>query len=546
MADYIPTAEQQAAIEHEGNMVITACPGSGKTTVVVEKIRRKLPELRPYHGVIGITFTVKASEELKFRCKKDAFDAKQSFFGTIDSFCLKEIILPFVSRLWGQADLVLNPVFFKDLAPPEKEALADFGKKGVETSRYDEVEPMLIRLYESGRILTSSTSLIACHIIENSLACRRYLTAKYDTIFIDEYQDSSEPQHQLFKKLVSIGMTGVAVGDEDQSIYGFRGGSKDFIEELQANGEFRSFQILTNHRCHPSISNYARRLYNPTCELQPAEDSRIFRGTYSGNQVDLARKISEWMPRVRERFSVSYNSDVAVLVRGNASLDWVSQGLSVPHRVVKDSPLTDIGGQHARLCIDLLKFRFDGCITVESILTGNLRLKMPRRETSSLRHAIRRVKTCLPELLIDALAEACDAILSEQIPVTIIQALTQIEGSNDQLELFKPVNTNEIQVMTLHKSKGLEFDVVFHLDLYEWTFPFRLFQSDYNALPVYPTWDQELNLHYVGITRAKKACFLLTSGSRLNSDGQVKNGEPSKFLGLSALSGLYSNLNTGS
>ena len=543
MANFSPTPEQQAAIDHEGNMVVTACPGSGKTTVVVEKIRRRLPELKPYQGVIGITFTVKASEELKSRCKKNAFDAKRSFFGTIDSFCLKEIILPFVGRLWGRADHALHPIYFKDLAPQEKEALAGFGRQGVETESYSEVEPLLIQLYQSGRILTNSTSLVACHIIENSLACRRYLAAKYDTIFIDEYQDSSEPQHQLFKQLVSIGMVGVAVGDEDQSIYGFRGGSKDFIEELQANRDFDTFQILTNHRCHPSISNYARRLYNPDCELLHADGNRVFRGTYSGTQIDLARKISDWMPRIKERFNVSHDSDVAVLVRGNASLDWVSQGLSVPHRVQKDSPLTDIGGHHARLCIDLLKYRFDDSITIESVLTGNLRLKASRREANSLRQAIKSVKNSSLEVLVETLAEVCDTILSEHLPDTVREALTQISGSSDLLELFKPVNTNEVQVMTLHKSKGLEFDVVFHLDLYEWTFPHRQFQEDYHAPPLYPTWDQELNLHYVGITRAKKACFLLTSGRRFNSGGQEKNGGPSRFLTLQGLAGLFNDMN---
>lgn len=64
------TAEQDAAINYNESMVVTACPGSGKTTVIVEKIRRTIPTLRDYQGVIAITFTVKASDELKNRCKK--------------------------------------------------------------------------------------------------------------------------------------------------------------------------------------------------------------------------------------------------------------------------------------------------------------------------------------------------------------------------------------------------------------------------------------------------------------------------------------------
>ena len=95
--------------------------------------------------------------------------------------------------------------------------------------------------------------------------------------------------------------------------------------------------------------------------------------------------------------------------------------------------------------------------------------------------------------------------------------------------------------MNLHQSKGLEFDIVFHLDLYEWIFPGREFRRNYYGPPIYPDWEQDLNLHYVGITRAKKACILLTSGTRVNQDGETKQGQPSKFLELPNLAGLYEN-----
>jgi DNA helicase-2/ATP-dependent DNA helicase PcrA len=91
------TPDQVRAIESEANMVITACPGSGKTSIVVEKIIREVEDLKSYQGVIGITFTVKASKELKKRCKKNGVNTKSSFFGTIDHFCLSEIIYPFIS-----------------------------------------------------------------------------------------------------------------------------------------------------------------------------------------------------------------------------------------------------------------------------------------------------------------------------------------------------------------------------------------------------------------------------------------------------------------
>lgn len=94
-----PTREQLEVLEHNGNTVVTAKPGSGKTFTVVEKIAKVLPLLPDYQGVIAISFTNKASDELKKRCKLRGIAPKQSFFGTIDKFYISQIIIPFASHL---------------------------------------------------------------------------------------------------------------------------------------------------------------------------------------------------------------------------------------------------------------------------------------------------------------------------------------------------------------------------------------------------------------------------------------------------------------
>lgn len=76
-------------------------PGSGKTYTIVEKIARVIPDLPEYKGVIAISFTNKASDELKRRCKQRCADTKQSFFGTIDKFYISQIIIPFSSHVTG-------------------------------------------------------------------------------------------------------------------------------------------------------------------------------------------------------------------------------------------------------------------------------------------------------------------------------------------------------------------------------------------------------------------------------------------------------------
>jgi DNA helicase-2/ATP-dependent DNA helicase PcrA len=119
-----------------------------------------------------------------------------------------------------------------------------------------------------------------------------------------------------------------------------------------------------------------------------------------------------------------------------------------------------------------------------------------------------------------------------------INALKDVVNSTDALNQYTPSNGSEVQVMTLHKSKGLEFEIVFHLDLYDWVFPYREYTGDFYD-EVYPSWDQDLNLHYVGITRAKTACILARSTRRLNNQRQNRQGRNSAFLELNGLGGLY-------
>ena len=82
--------------------------------------------------------------------------------------------------------------------------------------------------------------------------------------------------------------------------------------------------------------------------------------------------------------------------------------------------------------------------------------------------------------------------------------------------------------MTLHKSKGLEFDIVFHMDMYKYIIPrYKADKEEYT---------QYLNLHYVGITRAKKACYIMNGTSRYRgSSDDFTSAEPSPFLDIEGL-----------
>ena len=94
-----PTDEQKNIIDATGHIVVVARPGSGKTFVLSEKIRKLLPIMDKHEGVIAISFTNKASKELQDRSLKGDFDKKESFFGTIHKFYISEIILSFGKQI---------------------------------------------------------------------------------------------------------------------------------------------------------------------------------------------------------------------------------------------------------------------------------------------------------------------------------------------------------------------------------------------------------------------------------------------------------------
>ena len=536
------TDDQLNAINSDRNIVITACPGSGKTTIMVEKIRKEIPSLKKYQGIIGITFTVKASKELKARCGRDSFNLKSSFFGTIDHFCLAEIIYPFANRIFGSNENKIECKKYIDIDDSFKNRLPnlDDNDTNLVTSDYDSYYDEFEKHYQSGFILLEAVGIIANHILNSSISCKRYIRARYISLYVDEYQDSSESQHQLFLTLLNLGLRATAVGDERQSIYAWRGGSSTYIRELIGLSDVFEHHIVNiNHRCHPSIINYANRLYSKNCSLLDCNEKRIFRRCFEGTQTSLASQLNKFIPETAANFKVGNLSEIAILVRNNSSLDYLVSELTLPFRVYKDDLLSLINSRHTELYSDLLKYYFNASYLLHDIFQFAMcKDSLTKSELSVIRRMIKGLRGEDISNLSSKIQEISLNLVGSIGSEIEIQALDHIVSNQKEIQQYQPSSLDELQVMTLHKSKGLEFEIVFHLDLYDWVFPYRKYTGNWNEY-LYPSWDQELNLHHVGITRAKSACILAYSTERLNSLGENKMGQPSAFLSIDGLEGLY-------
>lgn len=546
--DYELTEEQLNAINSNQNMVITACPGSGKTTVIVEKIRKELNELPSYQGVIGITFTQKSAKELKERCKKDSFDIKSTFLGTIDHFCLQEIIYPFISRLYGIRNGILECKSYKDINHMFKVGLPDLNENGVvlRTSDYSALEEIFINHYNNGFILLEAVGIIANNLIGNSSSCQRYLKARYKTLYIDEYQDSSEVQHKLFLNIYELGLKAVAVGDINQSIYAWRGSNPEYIQELiSRNDVFEHHIVNINHRCHISISNYANRLLDENCQIIHSDDLRVYQFQMNGTQVDVANELNIFIPQIMDVHGIENYSNIAILVKNNNSLKYLKDNITLPYKIFDDDILLLINTSVSKLLYELLVYRLNENVLINDVLETLRGYDFSNKSTLKKdREKIQEIRTCSDRRLKSKLIRLVSQLLNETPTDREVEILDEILASEELLNKYNFQENNELQIMTLHKSKGLEFEIVIHLDLYEFILPFQQITDDDWDNPIYPNLEQDLNLHYVGITRAKSACYLIYSTRRLNSSNQNRQGRPSYFLHKNGLNGLFNDLNS--
>ncbi|MDQ0122473.1 DNA helicase-2/ATP-dependent DNA helicase PcrA [Pseudomonas lini] len=535
------TKSQRDAIEHPGNLVITACPGSGKTTVISEKIRNEVDGLKRHRGVIAITFTRKASKELATRCKRGGKETKSSFFGTIDAFCISEIVLPFSKFIFGHGPENLEPKFSDELTDEErliieesKELLGE-----IDSNNINDYLPILKNLYQRGCIFFPAIPFLANHIIKNSKACRNYLKARYSTVYIDEYQDSSSAQHNLFLLLLELGIRGICVGDVQQSIYGWRKSSPEFLKQLIGRPDFHHVTVSINYRCHTSISNYANRLFSENVEITATEEIRVYQCLVEGDELDTASKLNKIIPSILKKFPVGNSSDIAILTRYNKGLQRLKDKLTIPCKIYTEDELGKIESKTSQLWSSLIEFRFNKTILVDDILnTYSSFADTHRNRLKSLRDAIKKTRTVSLEDLEDCLAGTSKILLGTTATALEINALHQIIQDPEALNHYLPPTNDQVQCMTLHKSKGLEFDIVIHLDLVDWVFPKRIPGENFNDT-VYPELEQDLNLHYVGITRAKRACILIHTTQRINAQGVIKQANPSMFLNLPGLEDLY-------
>ncbi|MCX4735082.1 ATP-dependent helicase [Streptomyces sp. NBC_01363] len=273
--------KQRTAVLHPGNTVLRAGPGSGKTHTLVARIAYLLQtQISPFRGVACITYTNAAADEIRRRVLRSGVRSEGRITcSTVHAFCLNEILRAFASltrQPAPSAGQVLNKTATEVLLQycfdqvGIGEVLAQY--RTAECTRirraltceepldaFDPREVQAARLYEEQLLAREEIDFEAMvtravRIVREHEPVRDLLHARFPHLIVDEYQDLGGVLHELVVALHDLaGITVFAVGDTDQSVYGFSGADPRYLTALADRSDFRDLELDVNYRSGQDI-----------------------------------------------------------------------------------------------------------------------------------------------------------------------------------------------------------------------------------------------------------------------------------------------------
>ena len=294
--------QQIKAITEPGNILVTACPGSGKTRALTYKIAYELERLVNLKKIIiAVTFTNRAADEIKKRIRNLNADDSNMWAGTIHSFCLEWILHPYMCYL----DELKNGFSVSDEYNTEK--IISELKKKYELSFWVEVSTRYLisgeieesnnieiineyheRLKEEKLIDFDQILHYAHRLISEYSKIKEILNNIFQVICVDEYQDTQPLQYAILAKIMHArngNCRMFMVGDVDQAIYGSLGGVAKTLFEIndEFKVEFKNKKLTGNYRSNQQIIDYYKNFQTSDIDIKAvgknAEDKAII--TYS-------------------------------------------------------------------------------------------------------------------------------------------------------------------------------------------------------------------------------------------------------------------------
>ncbi len=655
------TAQKEVVGHGEGPLLVVAGAGTGKTRVIVERINRLLDAGTPAKAILAVTFTEKAAAEMLERVleARTSFEAELPImtFNAYGESILREFNTDAgLSRnfkvLGENAKLVflkqrledLQLDYFSPVSNPEgmlpdladyfsklkqyvitPEKYADFVKSmpaSDEAENADKTKHQeLARAYKNYIRLSKQENVIdyddqiyrVIELLETRPNVKKALQIRYQFVMVDEFQDTNPMQSRMIDLLVNDQQNLMVVGDDDQSIYGFRGATLanilDFKErypktkEIALTENYRSDQLILDSSYKLITNNNPQRL-----EARLGIDKKLHaqfsnRAPEAESFATLGHELHWLASEVKARLqSGTAPGEIAVLCRRNVTAKQVSEALTLADidHVVIGEKYQLYKAPVVRMLVEALRAVVDptASTSLYHTLTSAL-FKASPSELADHSSAAKKAHLPLEEYLsskaIETTKEACqmlgswreeastlsvgrlvfkiiedsgykDALYTEALNDEVAaRAIMQLAQFFDSLKDFESiaiqptamqylesyavleaagetgedgtldVSSEKVNILTIHKSKGLEWEVVYIPDCTEGSFPMRA-QSRGLIIPEQLTaqWASEADDHtaeerrlmYVATTRAKKVLYLSYSKKHRTPTPR----KPSRFL----------------
>ena len=366
--------QKEAVLQTEGPCLIIAGAGSGKTKVLTHKIAYYISQgVKPWN-IVAITFTNKAANEMKERAEKlVGDDAKDIWMGTFHSICVR-ILRKFIDRLGYRNDFVifdtsdqkalikevLKKLNVDDKLYSDKGVLAEISntKNEMQTPDMyraihkgdfrkekiaDIYELYQLRLKENNAVDFDDIINFTIDILNENEDILDFYSDKFKYVLVDEYQDTNKAQFNLVKLFASKHGNITAVGDNDQSIYKFRGA--DITNILNFEKDFPGTVVIKleqNYRSTESILKAANAVIKHN---ENKFDKKLWTNNDEGNlpalyvaedEYDEARYIVEQINTLKREEYLEYN-DFTILYRMNAqsrAIEDIFRREDIPYKII--------------------------------------------------------------------------------------------------------------------------------------------------------------------------------------------------------------------
>jgi len=602
-------AQKEAVLYLDGPLLIVAGAGSGKTKVLTSRIAHIINEKKAFpNQILSVTFTNKAAKEMQKRVSLilNSEEIGLSWLGTFHSICAK-----LLRKHAGAAGLTSNftiidtddqvrliknickgeNIDIKQLAPKYILTIIDRWKnKGFypeeviinKNDIYEKTVLPLYRIYQK-KLLDLNVCdfgdliLHTVKILEKNLDIRSIYSNNFKYILVDEYQDTNYIQSRWLNLLSEKHKNICCVGDDDQSIYSWRGAEiKNFLEFDQVYKNSKVIRLEENYRSSQNILSVASNLIannqnrvGKTLKTTMEEGDLVKLNCFK-NGKDEATGVSD---KIEKKLKKKYSfNNIAILVRAifqTREFEERFLKIGLPYRIlggtkfyeraeIKDcvaylrlihqekddlafdrvvnNPKRSIGESTTKQIHEYAKKKF---VSLEFASKKLIEMNLIKPKTKigltsflflleKWRHDLNIKKLGHVKLLQFILDESgYSAMLKNKKDVDnenrlenikeLLSAMKEFDNLENFLEhvalatsIDQDWEGEKINLMTMHGSKGLEFDVVFLPGWEEGLFPHQksIEEKGQNGL------EEERRLAYVGITRAKKIALISFSMNR--------------------------------